>query len=753
MHGTSTPGTRGFPVADTIRSTPDDSESSVVPDESESEVPVPATGVTDDQNKDQGEVVRVTAANPTTTSEQVLGMESSHVASLVEPTARTASQRSMLTMLADVPVADSMTDHLDYLAYADALCGLIDNPRTPTPLTIAVSAAWGAGKTSLVNLVTGRLAERTRWRGGRQQIVCVFPAWLHDDAPHLGAALAAKVARDANRYRAWPRRLVSPLPSAMLTPEQRWRRRIMIGSASLIVAVLALLPASVRTSIKTSASVDAAIRAVVGQRWAPLALLMLAVLVIWRKVFASAQAAARFVDDPKSEAATGSMWQVREQLGRLIREAIRNPGRFGEWLRRNRPKIAARIPRYRQERRRVVLIIDDLERCRPPRAIDVCEVASQLLGHQDVVTIIIADMTTLAASAEIRYAALETIPTSQGDAADRLYAIQPKGAYGRLYLEKLVQIQFDLPPPSPMGLRSMLAGSVGGEELRSVRPSAKRSPSSWGLPELAKLVGKRGALAALSMIGIVAAIAGFLAGPMGAVVAGAATVGVLLAAALYANLWLRRLTDEGFLLGLLVQSLKPPRILGLLDAVPAFVSPALMTIATPLVQAVTASIFEVMSARLRKDREERFMTDESPERRQGEAAILRFLAHDDVPRRAKRMVNHLRLLLLVADKRDMFGGSPPLEAVHLGKWVVLLERWPELGRALRADPSVMTLIEEAASTDSRVLEDVLDRIVPAVASSADLVAFLKDETKLAGLVERLIYYLPALPRNEVDSSA
>jgi hypothetical protein len=737
-------------VAGTIRSTPDDSEPSVVADESGSGVPLPGVAVTDDQNKDQGEVVRVTAANPTTTSEQLLGMESSRVVSPLELTARTASQRSMLTMLADVPLADSMTDRLDYLAYADALCGLIDNPRTPTPLTIAVSAAWGAGKTSLVNLVTGRLAERTQRRGGRQQIVCVFPAWLHDDAPHLGAALAAKVAREVNRYRAWPRRLVSPLPSAMLTPEQRWRRRIMIGSASLIVAVLVLLPASVRASIKTSASVDAAIRVVVGQRWAPLALLMLAALVIWRKVFASAQAAARFVDDPKSEAATGSMWQVREQLGRLIREAIRNPGRFGNWLRRTRPKIAERVPRYRQERRRVVLIIDDLERCRPPRAIDVCEVASQLLGHEDVVTIIIADMATLAASAEIRYAALETVPTSQGDAADRLYAVQPKGAYGRLYLEKLVQIQFDLPPPSPMGLRNMLAGSVSAEDLRSVRPSAKRS-LSWKLPALAKMVGKRGALAAVAMIGIVAAIAGFFTGPMGAVVVGSATFGVLLAAALYANVWLQRLTDEAWLAGLLIRwSVKPPRTLGILDAVTTLTGPS---VAAALLIPVSTYIVEVASARLRKDRDERFMTDESPERMQGEAAILRFLAHDDVPRRAKRMINHLRLLLLVAAKREMFGGSPPLEAVHLGKWVVLLERWPELGRVLRADPSVMALIEEAASTDSRALQDVLDRIVPEVASSADLAAFLKDETKLAGLVERLIYYLPAQQRSEVDSSA
>ena len=434
----------------------------------------------------------------------------------------------MLTMLADVPLADSTTDRLDFLAYADALCGLIDNPRTPTPLTIAVSAPWGAGKTSLVNIVTSRLAERTRQRRGRQHIVCVFPAWLHDDAPHLGAALAAKVAREINRYRAWPRRLISPLPAAMLTPEQRWRRRIMIGFVSLIVAVLALAPESVRQSIKSPASVDATIRALVGQRWTSLALLMLAALAIWPKVFASAQAAARFVDDPKSEAATGSMWQVREQLGQLIRKAIRNPGRFGKWLRKTWPSLAKRVPRYRQERRRVVLIIDDLERCRPPRAIDVCEVASQLLGHDDVVTIIVGDMATLAASAEIRYAALET-------------SIQPKGAYGRLYLEKLVQIQFDLPPPSPENLRSILAGPADAADMHVRRPVMRgplltlrelASRILWGLLlvdfRVAGAVGKSGAIAILVTLGLVGVAGGILIGPVITIVAGIAIIIVAL---------------------------------------------------------------------------------------------------------------------------------------------------------------------------------------------------------------------------------
>ncbi len=274
---------------------------------------------------------------------------------------RQPTGRPSLGMLADAPLTDDQHDRLDFQAYADALAGLLDHPDTDTPLTIAINAPWGAGKTSLTNMVTQRLVERPLERGDRSHIICWFNAWLHDDAPHLGAAFAAEVAKTANRCRVWPRRLLSPLPSAMLSPEERWRRRILIGLGSLAVAaaLVALMP-SVRGAVKPNASTVETIRAVAGQRWTSLALIGLVILTISRKLFAAAQAAARFVDDPKSEAAKGSMSQVHDQLGRLIRQAARNPGRFGAWLKKTFPRAAKLVPRYRRERRRLVLIVDDL---------------------------------------------------------------------------------------------------------------------------------------------------------------------------------------------------------------------------------------------------------------------------------------------------------------------------------------------------------------------------------------------------------
>lgn len=52
-------------------------------------------------------------------------------------------------LLSDRPRTGEDADYLGFTAYADALAELIDSPQTDTPLTIAISAEWGAGKTSL----------------------------------------------------------------------------------------------------------------------------------------------------------------------------------------------------------------------------------------------------------------------------------------------------------------------------------------------------------------------------------------------------------------------------------------------------------------------------------------------------------------------------------------------------------------------------------------------------------------------------
>jgi hypothetical protein len=52
---------------------------------------------------------------------------------------------------------------------------------------------------------------------------------MHDAAPSLGAALAADVARHATRCRDPLIRLWHPLPTSMLSPQERTRRKVWLG--------------------------------------------------------------------------------------------------------------------------------------------------------------------------------------------------------------------------------------------------------------------------------------------------------------------------------------------------------------------------------------------------------------------------------------------------------------------------------------------------------------------------------------------
>jgi hypothetical protein len=205
------------------------------------------------------------------------------MSAMTEPVSEAANSEPIEpAALADTPLRDEADDRLGFASFAAALAGLLHSPGTPTPLVLAVSGPWGAGKTSLVNMVAGRLRIR-------QNIVCTFDAWLHDDAVNLGAAFAADVANEVDRERPWlSRYLLNPLASAMLTPDARWRRRIGLGFASLVVAATLIWPLRIIEALAASrAGATFWTSGAVERGWVPLILIVLGVFAVWQKVFAA----------------------------------------------------------------------------------------------------------------------------------------------------------------------------------------------------------------------------------------------------------------------------------------------------------------------------------------------------------------------------------------------------------------------------------------------------------------------------------
>jgi KAP family P-loop domain len=360
-----------------------------------------------------------------------------------------ADKFSWFQLLADTPIEQDEQDRLGFTAYADALAGLLDDPATSTPLTIAITGPWGSGKTSLAKMVEARLQRWPKERGEAPNIVCWFNAWRHDDAPNLGSAFAAEVARVAARRRPRWRQILRPLPARMLPADERWRRRLLILLLCLMPLLLALAVPQIQMVLVAQTHTIAT--ALGFGQVAGISAFLLIVIALWTNLASIAGTAGRFIADPAEEAAKGSLDHVRSQLGELVHQAT-DTGR---------------------SRRRLVIFVDDLERCTPPRAVEVCEKAHQLFGHPDVAVVLIADVGLLAASAKIKHAA-EDEPT-----------------YGQRYLQKIVQIQFDLPPIRPEVMRSLLEETaLGSQAVPATEPQTSTSPLREAGPQPVGALGK-----------------------------------------------------------------------------------------------------------------------------------------------------------------------------------------------------------------------------------------------------------------------
>ena len=110
-------------------------------------------------------------------------------------------------------------------------------------------------------------------------------------------------------------------------------------------------------------------------------------------------------------------------------------------------------------------------------------------------------------------------------------------------------------------------------------------------------------------------------------------------------------------------------------------------------------------------------------------------------RGAKRMINHARLLTRIARERDVFGGAPEVTPAHLGKWIVLSERWPQLADRVLGDPNVMTELETRMK-DSGVAAALATLEIPVTASD-ELDRLVRTEPTLGPVIERLVRFEPA----------
>lgn len=612
-----------------------------------------------------------------------------------------------LHAFADTPIDDERADSLAFGAYADALASLIDNPATGTPLTLAINAGWGAGKSTLARMVQQRLALKPAPGDSRPHVLCNFNAWMHDDAPSMAAAFASEVLRAANRERHWLRRLARPLPRALWST---WERLVLWGTLVASLTLLAMFAvARVRGLDQIVMLLSGEAAAATGRATAFGAssgvgggLLLLLVSRVGKPLLSAAKSVASFLEDPSSAASLGNLREVRAQLGQILADARRGPRRF-------------------------VVFVDDLERCLPPRAIDLLEVVNQLLDHPGVVVVIMADMSAVAACAEIKYKDLAERYV-RGGGGDRPRPF----AYGWLYLQKIVQLQFDLPPPSANRLRELLARL--SESIGEI-PGARPSPREVGA------VGEvrtrwRGRLAQIDGLGWIELGACALS-------LGLSVEPVL---QLIARPALEPLIELGALIGGLLLVLyacergRARRFAGVRGFIDQRLRAADAGDAAAQVAARFPRLSGVARAALIKERELLALMNNRQLLRDAHAEVRDHLS--PYPRDLKRFLNQVQVLTAVARARGAFGGSPELTVKHIARWVALKQRWPLTAEAVQRQPARLRALEEHAAR-GEALGPLLGELGGDDADAALLAEFLRSERALGELGPRLAFLTPA----------
>jgi formylglycine-generating enzyme required for sulfatase activity len=320
-------------------------------------------------------------------------------------------------ILTDLPTD---VDALDFTPYVRTLANVIRSPNTATPLTIGVFGTWGSGKTSLMRMVQKQLPDdfQTVW----------FDAWKYDKEEALWRALLLQVlstvrsiveteepeGKKAEEARESALNALSDLEASLYRAVEREE----LGN--LQVNWQELLKGSVETALHVGIALVPGLR-------------------IAQAVMEGAGKKATG-DDP------GTLLKAVERAKtKIYSEQVQSLEQFQQkfqWL----------VNEYVQPQGKLVVFIDDLDRCMPEKAIEVLEAIKLFLDVEGCVFVLGLDQDVVARGVELKYRELGLV--EEGDEKKR-FVID-----GTRYLEKIIQLPFQIPPIERQDMASFVKGLV-----------------------------------------------------------------------------------------------------------------------------------------------------------------------------------------------------------------------------------------------------------------------------------------------------
>ena len=305
----------------------------------------------------------------------------------------------------DSPIRDKSADHFGYGDFAQMLARLAAD--ADTPLTIGIFGKWGTGKTSLLSLLHERLTDQ-EFRH-RPTFVLWINAWQLDFESHLGIAFLQALLVELRRS--------LPLHRRILFSYFVWRQRfsflglirqVFLNSIRIAIAAIPILLGTLLV-----AQPPAALQSILGTiRETYAAQIASAILALWlvvKPLLEEAQGAmsvdlSQVMKSSTLEARVGTLTLLRKHFAGIVSGAIGSHGR-------------------------VIVLVDDLDRCTPESIPPLLEALSLFADIKSTVYVLALD----------EEAAKSAIARHLGS--------EPHEAEG--FLHKIFQVPFALPPLDP----------------------------------------------------------------------------------------------------------------------------------------------------------------------------------------------------------------------------------------------------------------------------------------------------------------
>lgn len=345
----------------------------------------------------------------------------------------------------------SGTDQLNYSRFADAFVTLIKNPDAKTPITIGVYGQWGSGKSFLMKKVKEGLAKsehKVSWLKRQVEaftslfvkrtekpvdtIVIEFNAWVYSGSEHLWASLVTHLYKEIEKQIGLRTQAYRFIKAVRHLFPKALGIFLFYAIPGLIISLLTDF-----TNIQTAwnamniAGQAASVSVVGGSLLATLPILWSALREFGDTLFMS-QAAnlQKLASKPDFRDQIGIMADIKSEIG-FISQLLES--------------------RNKNRQTRVVLFIDDLDRCEHRKAVEVLQAVMLLLADRDgspFVVFLGIDARVIVRAIEENYGSV----------------LVKAGINGYEYLDKIVQMPFVIPSSTSRDIGNYIESLIWSKE-------------------------------------------------------------------------------------------------------------------------------------------------------------------------------------------------------------------------------------------------------------------------------------------------